>query len=200
MYTPTVGEEIYIQALTPYNKLSLKEIYFVTSVTLINEYEGSDIDVFEDVYNVVGLTRDDMANDVKNKVPIISLGDELGSTSSIPLPLNRIEILNQNGIPYRKQGIGINLGLLPADLDLESLMEDLAILVEDRLGIEPKLKMALLSNKRIVPNNVHEDSIRERKLHQSSTTSYRIESLSLKNKVGDLVATMAKLKTCLINK
>lgn len=199
MFTPTVGEEVFIRALSPFDKLSLNDSYIITSITLIPDYAGSDIDIFNDVYNVVGLTRADMEDDIRNRVPIISLGDISGGTSSTPIPLNRLDFLDAS-IPYNKHGIGINLGNLPSDIYLDALIEDIKTLIEDRLGIVPKTTIAKLSSKVPISINDHDNFLEERKAHQNSVKSFRLENLELKSKVSTLENTVLKLKTCVKNK
>lgn len=199
MYTPVVGDEVFIKTLTPFDKLSLNDSYVITSITLIPDYSGSGIDIFNDVYNVVGLTRTDLDNDIKNRVPIVSLGDISGGTSSVPIPLNRLEFLD-SVIPYRKYGIGISLGNLPTSIFLDALVDDIKILIESRLGVVPSTTIALLSSKVPISIEDHTNFIEERKAHQNSVKSFKLENLELKNKVSALEITIDKLTECIKNK
>lgn len=101
-----------------------------------------EIDVYATHYEPYGLTEAKYTEDLDNGVRIVTIVD-IGTQVATFVPSSFIDSFPQKGeiIPYSDLVLAMDLGLVPESLDISSLIAELALLVETRLGITttPKL-------------------------------------------------------------
>ena len=95
------------------------------------------VDVFELIYKPVGLTKEDLNNDLRNSVKLMTF--KVTSTDYLYVPQSYIADDVVDGVRMENKALIINLGavLSSEDLDATSLAQDVASLVTTTLGIVP---------------------------------------------------------------
>jgi len=180
------------------NVLSSLEEYLVTAIRSLDELASDK--PYDNIYKPVGLTEEDLARDLENKVPIVvllSTGNEY-----LYVPANRIlSIPVIVGKQHQEKMLAISLGLLPLDLDLTTLEDDIASVIYDSLGVEAVLREIPTSAKVLLDDATSKqmELLRENKssVKKSFRTRYQ-ETLTLLNKkdthIRNLESYIKKIK------
>ena len=117
---PPIGAKGRFNFLEPFNNEQYKkEELKVSAVRAFKELKDSGIDIYELIYRPVGLSENDLLEDMDNNVPIIILESQAGKYLNIPA--NRIQSLPDiSGVKYQQRMLVANLGLLPLDFNLDT--------------------------------------------------------------------------------
>ena len=155
------------------------------------------LDPLKTVYEPFGLTDAEYKDDIKNKVSIVILTP---GTGSIYIPSDRILSMSQvDRIPYNKALIGINLGTLPAELNIDNLMEDIKLLIQERIGVTPALTNNRDGDTIMVTKDEHESMLAARALVATNPQNYRVQVEMLDVEIDKKNALLEKLTLAIAN-
>jgi len=138
---PPINSKGRYTVAPPFDTVFRSDIeYKVIAIRSITELLSEDIDVYSLIYQPVGLTEDDMNEDLTNNVPIITFQSESGTLLYIPASyITSIPLIA--GKIFTQKIIAINLGLVPEDLNLDAVVEDVTDYVQSLLGIQPSTEV-----------------------------------------------------------
>ena len=141
------------------------------------------IDVLKEIYLDKGLSESDYDYAIKNNIKIVTLKTD--KEVYINLPDNYIKKMPDLAyVPYKQFIISLNLGLLPADLDLSSTVDELSSVVMKTENVVVKPIIHSYRSNRFVDWGTHVEMEENRK---SGITPYqtqweRIIELEKRNK------------------
>lgn len=121
----------------PFDKpeLNNKE-YEVTEIRTMKSLYDSGEDPFKLVYEPNGISLDKFAEDLKKDIPVITLAD--ASENYLYVPANYIrEMPPLQGYPATERLITFSLGVVPDDIDLTPLLDNIKTIINDTLSILP---------------------------------------------------------------
>lgn len=124
---PPVNSKGMFELASPFNNiLSSLEEYTVKAIRSLNEISADD--PLNNIYIPVGLSADDMNEDISNNVPIVVLMSTGGEY--IYVPCNRIRTIPLiNGTKHQEVALTIPLGLLPVDFNFDLIKTNIEELV-----------------------------------------------------------------------
>lgn len=152
------GKNYIVKFKAPFdtNKYNNTVLTF-TSMRTFKEFYTEDINIFKMLYETNGLTIDNYTNDVSNGVLIytfISNKDEY-----IYVPSNYVDFTDSNKhiISYTPRMISFNLGLLPDDLNIEPLCNDILGTIKEYLELEPAYQIVRYGESVLVTSEEDKD-------------------------------------------
>lgn len=138
---PPINSKGRYSVSAPFDTVFRSDIeYKVTAIRSIPELMSEDIDVYNIIYQPVGLSEDDMNQDITDNVPIVAFQSESGTLLYIPARYIKSIPLVAGKI-FTQKVIAINLGLVPEDLNLSAVVEDVNDYVQSLLGIKPSTEV-----------------------------------------------------------
>ena len=166
------------------------------SITL-PQLEKEGLEPFKTVYEPVGMTQAEYDEDVRNKVSIVILSPGQGT---IYVPSDRILSMSQvDRIPYNKALIGINLGTLPTELNIDTLMGDIKYLIEERLGITPALSKNRAGDTIMITKDEHDSILAARALVSTNPQNYKVQVAMLEEELDKKRVLIDKLTVAIAN-
>lgn len=172
------------------NLLSEFKEYTVTAIRSLQELEDSNENPLANIYTALSLTENDYNNDLNANVPIVVLRDT--SDSYVYIPANKIiGIPAVSGYKYQEKVLGISLGAIPIDENLNSIINDITDIIKDNLGVITNIKIVDSSAVILIDETEHKTYLTKRNSNRAGNsdsfrTKYfkcreREEALSLKN-------------------
>jgi len=119
--------------LTNYIKQDIQ--YTITNIRNIRDMVDDGLDVLNIVYLQQGLTKDQYTNDLANNEVIVTFKAPNGSYYYVPSNMI-LSVPDVSGVIYVEKTIGINLGVLPKNLDIDFIKTDIKNLILDKLGVK----------------------------------------------------------------
>lgn len=173
-----VGDVSSYSFLSPYDSiLSDKTVYEVTNISTLRSLVNKNYNPLENIYLLYGMDEDDFNTDLANNTLIVELTLE---TKIYYVPLNRITNKEAStSVHYSERIIGIKLGFIPNDENVDEVMEEIGTLVKDALGIEPVVGSTIVSSKVSIEEAEHN-------LRESTRESLRGEPGNYKKLYYDL--------------
>ena len=182
----------------PFDRHNSNKVLEVTSVRDIGEILDSGEDLYEFIYKPAGLSREEMKRDLKNGVKIVVFKDSGGLY--LYVPSSKIALSPDiSGYLYTEKVIGIDLGPLPDDLDLEQLKIDISQLVEGRIGIKPAIQVVKASDSRYITEADNTQFNAARTLRMNNDKNYYIQLLRCQGLVSQLERDKSDMD-CIIKK
>lgn len=115
-----------------------KKEYEVIEIRKIKALHDDGLDPLNSIYIKAGLTKEDFIEDLNNDVPIVTLSAD--GDQYLYIPADRIkEMPAIIGHTATERLVTLSLGLMPDDINLEMLYENIAIMVNDTISIKPDL-------------------------------------------------------------
>ena len=192
------GEFKSYKFLEPFNTiLSNKTVYEVTKKFTLKSMLADGFDPKKNVYELYNLSDEDYEEDLAVDMSIIELS--LGSRRYY-VPVDRIiskEITTN--VHYGERSAIIKLGWIPEDEKLDSLMEDIRLLVKDTLGIDPVLDSATVGVVVSIPVEEHNDREAARALLRQEPGNYKRKYFDLKQMNSLSINKLKALETAEIN-
>ena len=198
MIIPTIGMKGLIKFKEPFDKDEFKKKYEVIAIRDLIDYYNNNEDPLNNIYLRYGLTQEDYDNDIKAKVPIITLRTEGNKLTYVPA--NRILSLPQAyGVEYKQRVISVNLGMIPETISLNDIQVDIQDLVKDSLGIKPGVSVVETSSVCYKTEDEHKAfmSIFDRNPNVQNYKSYKTKYLQLVQDHNDMKNNYDMLQTFL---
>ena len=115
-----------------------KKEYEVIEIRKIKALHDDGLDPLNSIYIKAGLTKEDFIEDLNNDVPIVTLSAD--GDQYLYIPADRIkEMPAIIGHTATERLVTLSLGLMPDDINLETLYENIAIMVNDTISVKPDL-------------------------------------------------------------
>ena len=115
-----------------------KKEYEVIEIRKIKALHDDGLDPLNFIYIKAGLTKEDFIEDLNTDVPIVTLSAD--GDQYLYIPADRIkETPAIIGHTATERLVTLSLGLVPDDINLEMLYENIAIMVNDTISVKPDL-------------------------------------------------------------
>lgn len=115
-----------------------KKEYEVIEIRKIKALHDDGLDPLNSIYIKAGLTKEDFIEDLNTDVPIVTLSAD--GDQYLYIPADRIkETPAIIGHTATERLVTLSLGLVPDDINLEMLYENIAIMVNDTISVKPDL-------------------------------------------------------------
>lgn len=196
---PPIGAKGRFNFLEPFdNEQYKKEELKVSAVRAFKELKDSGIDIYELIYRPVGLSENDLLEDMDNNVPIIILESQAGKYLNIPA--NRIQSLPDiSGVKYQQRMLVANLGLLPLDFNLDTLYKIIKDDVYDSTGIQTEVQDIKSSGIVIIEEIKDKEYMKLLGNKKTVNLSYRTRYYQLKDAYDKLLEQQEKLENYIKN-
>jgi hypothetical protein len=191
---PPLGAKGRFKFVEPFNKEQYQnEELRVSAIRTFKELKDSSIDVYELIYQPVGLTENDLLKDVENNIPIVVLESQAGKYLNIPA--NKIKSLPDiSGIKYQQRMLVANLGLLPLDFNIDTLYKIIKDDVYDVTGIQTEVKDIKSSGIVIIDEIKDKEYMKLLDNKRTVNLSYRTRYYKLKDAYDKLLEQQSKLE------
>lgn len=181
---------------------SVKIQYKVAALNSIESLEMSGLDVFNTIYKPKGLDEVKFSSDKLNDVTIVTL-TSIG-LKTVYVPQSYITTTPvYDGVKYFEPIIHASLGLIPLELDLTYLQQQISAVITDVVGVtEDKIlvKVSALPVNGVVGLDDHEEMETIRKNNIKTRPTDRANALRLENENTELKKEIAYLQQlCLDN-
>lgn len=115
-----------------------KKEYEVIEIRKIKALHDDGLDPLNSIYIKAGLTKEDFIEDLNTDVPIVTLSAD--GDQYLYIPADRIkETPAIIGHTATERLVTLSLGLVPDDINLEMLYENIAIMINDTISVKPDL-------------------------------------------------------------
>lgn len=115
-----------------------KKEYEVIEIRKIKALHDDGLDPLNSIYIKAGLTKEDFIEDLNTDVPIVTLSAD--GDQYLYIPADRIkETPAIIGHTATERLVTLSLGLMPDDINLEMLYENIATMVNDTISVKPDL-------------------------------------------------------------
>lgn len=139
---PVIGSKGVFEFLPPFDSPTLgynNKEYEVVEIRMIKAIYDAGEDPQNNIYLIHELQEDVFLEDLRNNVPIVTLTYD--DVNYLYVPANRLKIVpNIIGKPATERIISFTLGLVPDDINLLPLYENIATMIEDTLSIKPEIR------------------------------------------------------------
>lgn len=138
-YIPPVGIRGTFHFHPPFDKPELdKKEYEVVEIRKIKNLVDNGENPFKSIYELMELTEEDYKKDIQEEVPIITLTQD--DDTYLYVPASKIKkIPAVIGRPATERLITFGLGLLPDDIDLRVMYDNIVTMIEDTIGVRPEV-------------------------------------------------------------
>lgn len=141
MLIPPINSKGIFKFQPPFDKAVKEGIELTTTaVRSLQELIISNLDPYDTIYRLNELSEEDYKDDLQNNVPIVVFTTESDDYLYIPGDMI-LSIPQVAGVKYITKVIGVNIGAVPVDIDLELAIESIKELVYDTLGIQPQIEV-----------------------------------------------------------
>lgn len=187
-YRPNVGDSGKFSLLPPFSQyITPDAIYTCRSVRTINDIVAAGEAVYEKYYKPAGVADVKFKSDAIQNVCIIGL--QAGTGEWVYVPDSFIsEAPTSNGVKYIPVVIGANLGVIPADLKLDTVMKTISEVIKSSLGIDSEVKPVIVAQPALISQDDH---VRINNIRQSNITNKKTDYLRV-IELTNLVNTQQK--------
>lgn len=151
---PFVGTKGKFEFLSPFVAASDTE-YTVVAVRSFVELSKNQIDVYSIYYASGGVAKEVFEADSQRGASIISLRDDAGQFLYIPDSFIA-SAPDIGGVKYERKILSIDLGALPADIDLTNLQEEISDFILGKVGVLSTVSLGTMKSIGIVSQDQHE--------------------------------------------
>jgi len=193
---PTIGIKGSFTFTEPYAHLTNpNQQYTVTSVRTIPELQASGEKPFETIYVAAGETDAVFKADVDGNVPIVTFMTDGGEYFYVPA--NKIASdAKQDGVRYKEKALMINLGYLPEDENLDTLLSNIKDFIYNSIGVVTEPLYTNTSSTVYISKTKHDTLLAERANAKTINKSYKTqyaELLVLYTQQQDLINNIEKV-------
>lgn len=196
---PSIGASGSFNFLEPYNKEEYNNLELtVESVRSLVELSRSGIDPYKTIYEPYLLTAKDFQDDLDNNIPILVL--RTLDNNLLYVPADRISKLpDTTGVRYQERVIAINLGLIPYNMELDTLKDTLSETTFSLTGIQVESKDIRSSAIVLVDRTQDETFTRLLEGRKTENKSYKIKYEELLVRFNKLQTQYNELCECIKN-
>lgn len=168
-------------------------IYECKSIQYLKDMVDRKIDVYTEVYQLLGLTQADLDRDLSEDIYVVTL---LGDGDIwVHIPTSYIAVFpNANGIAYKQMTIGIGLPGLPHDTDYTSITAEMTELFTNMLGVTPVINLIPVGSQYLVTEEAHEMLMLDRRTLMEFKYTHRARIAQLEEENRLLTNLINKVK------
>jgi hypothetical protein len=196
---PRVGMTGLYSLKQPYTALIDPTIHYTCiGVTTISAMVAQGLDPLTDIYLLNEDTEENYKIDEDKNRTIIKLQSGSGNIVEIPTScLNRLPDID--GVIYSNIMLGINLSILPNNVDLSNLKLEISDLVLKRIGVKSNVFETVIGGDKIISHTDH-STIESARLNKMTTNSNLSQLEQLKNQNSLLIAKLTQAENYIKNK
>lgn len=196
--TPPIGARGVYELRSPW-VASASKIYICHAVRTFKDLYERNIDVFEQFYQGLDLTKTEFEADKRNNVNIVTLIAE-EDNEIIYVPDSYIASYpNMGTINYQRMVLSVDLGALPDYLDVSFLSTQIKELTDKTIGNNSSVKLHVAPTSGIVRPNDHQtlEAARRARIENTNTTYSRWKAVEAEN--AQLRALLSRYEQIIID-
>lgn len=172
-FMPTFGVAGLYQLSAPFETALLQNVqYKCVALRSFSDITNQGLDTYGLFYQPQGISAEKFAQDAQDGVCIVTLEPDSGDPVNVPNSYiaGAPEI---GGVPYQVLILGVELSLIPTNMDLSHIKAKIAADVRDLIGVETTVKTVVASPTKVYPaaQAAALETIRQN-LIATSTTDY----------------------------
>lgn len=153
---------------SPYAVLDVE--YTCTAINTFESLEGLGVSVLTQVYQSVGLEKAIYDDAKANGVRLITLSS--ANDGIVIVPEDHIETIPRyETVPYSHVIIGVDIGLLWDDVNLDTIRDEINDLVTNHVGVNTTAMVRRIPVTEIIPKDKHEAIEQARRTNQRFDTT-----------------------------
>jgi len=172
-------------------------IYECKSIQYLKDMMDRKIDVYTDVYQILGLTQDDLDRDLSADVYIVTLLGDGDIWTHIPTSYIAV-FPNANGIAYKQVTIGIGLPGLPHDTDYDTVIAEMSEMFTNMLGVEANISIIPVGSQYLVTEEAHDALMLDRRSLMEFKYTHRARIAQLEEENRLLTNLIDKVKNSVL--
>lgn len=162
MMLPAINTTGVFKLKEPYaNLLPENQMYTCVAVRKIEELLSLGEFPYQKYYRDFSIDEATFEQDIVNQVCIVTVVAENGTMYNFPSSY-LLSFPSPQGINYAVLGIGINVGSLPVDTDLSSVMTEIERIVSSKFGIKATAASLQLSQQTVISYDNHKSLLAAR--------------------------------------
>lgn len=167
---------------TPFT-LSETVIYTVEASRTFPDLVRQNIDVYNEYYQPVGLSREEYLADANVSASILTFKSRDGQVAYIPDTYLE-SYPGLSGITYQRNVMVIDLALVPDYVNVSAMTKDVSDILTHTLGIDPKVEVTTLEYEGKVTEEQHlqMEAARKNKIRESIPLGEKVAALTEENK------------------
>lgn len=157
-------------------------IYHLDAIENFVALKRRGIDVFTEYYSPVGLTMDDYLDDGDAQASILTFKSTDGEIRFVPDTFLE-SYPGQNTLDYRRNVVVMDLAIVPSNVDLKVLEDDLIALVKANVGVETTVEITNLQYEGTVSEEDHTrmEALRKQNIRLAVPLSEQVADLTARN-------------------
>lgn len=173
---------------TPFNNLLAPDVWYTCiAVRKIEDFVSRGIDPYEEFYRKQSsISKEDYQDHVLAGMCIITVRNAAGDIKSFPSTYLE-SFPAGGGVPYHSLALVIELGALPVEKDLTTLMTRVQTVVKEEIGVQETAKLVNLAPKQLIDRETH-------KRYEAARTGIVKQPNTLQSRVLSAEAENAKLR------
>ncbi len=179
-YTPSINQSGIFKLKPPFDSLVTPQVvYTCRSLRTINDVLASGEQPYEKFYKPLSISETDFNKDAKTNACIVGL--QAGTGEWIYVPDSFIlSAPSMNGVKYSPIVLGVSLGAIPDNFNLEGLISAFKDITMSTIGVEPQIKGMLVAQPAMIDRDKHErlEIARKEKIKQNKTDFVRVKELT----------------------
>lgn len=153
---PELGSSGAFKFRPPFDKLlGSSTSYTCKSIRKISELLSKSEPVLENYYLKYGLTSNDYSVDMQSDIALVGLFSAKGVWFYVPASFI-LSYPDSTGVAYRRMMMGVELGPIPENFDLNPVSEAVIDIVYKHIGIRPEIKNVVISQKVLLSSENHQ--------------------------------------------
>ena len=133
-----IGLKAVFTFLPPYDEKYSNKEYEVAEIRKLKAIVDNEGYPYENIYELFGMSKDDYIEDLNNDVPIVSLTQD--NETYLYVPIDRIkDIPPFIGRTATELLITFSLGLVPDDVNITPMVDNIRMMINDTLNIQPEV-------------------------------------------------------------
>src|SRR5574343_115292 len=182
-YKPQLGEMGFFTLISPYDVLlTPKTVYTCQSARTLNDFISSGDSVYDKFYAPLGVSNEDYQRDLIDNVVIVGL--QAGTGEWVYVPSSFIAKAPDNtGVKYISVVLGVSLGAIPDEYNLDSVIAQFKDVVKSTLAIDPEVKGVVVGAPKWFTHEEHEliESTRAQEIKTSDSAYVRLAQTKQEN-------------------
>lgn len=198
MYEPKIGDSGIYKLKEPFHVLLTPQvIYTCRSIRTINDILATGSLVFEKYYQPFGINEAQYLQDAAKNICIIGLQAGTGEWVYVPQSFI-LQPPTTHGVKYSSIVLGVGLGAIPDELNLEALVSSVKEIVQSAIGVEPKIKAVLVSQPAFIDHEKHFRLEQARKAKITESETLYTKSQRLQSQVETLTKRISELEKYIV--
>ena len=187
-------DKFFAKFKAPYDNQST-----IDSITVVNVEDIMGDDVYRIAYEPLKRTREDMVTDKNDGATLLKLKH---NNTIVYVPTNYIDIIpNGTYTPYHRVMLTVNLGAIPTNENLQSLVNEIKVITLNTTGIVADTNLIVTSSDDVyVKTAEHTVKDLNRKMAKVSTANTTLELIKSNIRIKELEDELNDLRRSVMHK